>query len=36
MARERLAVQFAALEARHVTGVVVVDEDPKAYTSENK
>lgn len=33
--RHELAVQFAAFEARHVTGVRAVDKDPKAYIEAN-
>jgi len=32
--RHRLAVAFAAFEARHVAGVPVVDKDPEAYIQE--
>ena len=34
-ARHDLAVKFIAFEASHVTGVVPVDRDPKAYVKEN-
>jgi hypothetical protein len=33
--RHELAVQFAQFEANHVTGVVAVDKDPKAYIAQN-
>jgi hypothetical protein len=33
--RHDLAVQFAAFEAAHVTGVKPVDKDPKAYIAKN-
>lgn len=35
MVRHHLAVQFAAFEARHLTGVAAVDKDPKAYIKAN-
>ena len=34
--RHDLAVQFAAFEAAHVTGVKPVDKDPKAYIAKNR
>ena len=34
--RHRIAVQFAAFEAEHVTGVKVVDKDPKEYVAANE
>ncbi|MGI8456732.1 MAG: hemerythrin domain-containing protein [Propionibacteriaceae bacterium] len=33
--RHRIAVAFAAYEARHVTGVPIVDKDPQEYVEEN-
>jgi Hemerythrin HHE cation binding domain len=33
--RHDLAVRFAAFEAEHVTGVKVLDKDPKAYVAEH-
>lgn len=34
--RHDLAVEFAAFEAAHITGVKAVDKDPKTYISENE
>ena len=34
-ARHRIAVQFLTYEARHVTGVPIVDKDPDEYIAEN-
>ena len=34
--RHRIAVRFAAFEAEHVTGVKIVDKDPKEYVAENE
>ena len=33
--RHRIAVEFAVYEAKHVTGVPVVDKDPQQYIEEN-
>jgi hypothetical protein len=33
--RHRIAVQFVAYEAEHVTGVPVIDKDPDEYVQEN-
>jgi len=33
--RHDLAVRFAAFEARRVTGVPSIDQDPRAYVAKN-